>query len=77
MKGIACGKDQYKVGIPSGLSVHPEDRSLLGISWQVKFYVDRKLPFGLRSAPKIFNSITDALEWCFKKRRGDRCQTLP
>ena len=22
------------------------------------------LPFGLRSAPKIFNSVADAVEWC-------------
>ena len=27
-------------------------------------YVDAMLPFGLRSAPKIFNAVADALEWC-------------
>ena len=26
-------------------------------------YVDPMLPFGLRSAPKIFNAVADALEW--------------
>ena len=26
-------------------------------------YVDTVLPFGLRSAPKIFNAIADILEW--------------
>ena len=25
------------------------------------------LPFGLRSAPKIFNAIADALEWCVSR----------
>ena len=25
------------------------------------------LPFGLRSAPKIFNTVADALEWCISK----------
>ena len=25
------------------------------------------LPFGLRSAPKIFNSVADAVEWCVSK----------
>ena len=26
-------------------------------------YVDTSLPFGLRSAPKIFNAVADALHW--------------
>ncbi len=25
------------------------------------------LPFGLRSAPKIFNALADGLEWCVKE----------
>ena len=33
--------------------VHPEDRLLLGMSWDDEVYVDSVLPFGLRSAPKI------------------------
>ena len=36
------------------LPVHPEDRLLLGMEWQGQVYVDTALPFGLRSAPKIF-----------------------
>ena len=43
--------------------VHPEDRKLLGMQWQGKVYIDTALPFGLRSAPKIFTAISDALEW--------------
>lgn len=31
-------------------------------------YVDRALPFGLRSAPKIFNAIADGLTWILQKR---------
>ena len=27
-------------------------------------YVDVMLSFGLRSAPKIFTVVADALEWC-------------
>ena len=49
------------------ISVHPEDRPLLGLQWQGSVYIDRKLPFGLRSAPKIFNCVADALEWCFRQ----------
>ena len=43
--------------------VHMDDRPLLGMRWQGKVYVDTVLPFGLRSAPKIFSSLADALEW--------------
>ena len=34
------------------------------MKWDNKIYVDGMLPFGLRSAPKIFNSVADAMEWC-------------
>ena len=37
--------------------VHPQDRHLLGMMWDGKVYVDAALPFGLRSAPKIFYSL--------------------
>lgn len=46
--------------------VHPDDRPLLGMKWDTQLYIDCTLPFGLRSAPKIFNSIADALEWIVK-----------
>ena len=45
------------------IPVHPEDRHLLGMVWQGQLYIDTALPFGLRSAPKIFTTVTDALEW--------------
>ena len=45
------------------IPVHPQDRILLGMKWQGNVYVDAALPFGLRSAPKIFNAVADALEW--------------
>ena len=43
--------------------VHPDDQPLLGVAWQSCTYVDRSLPFGLRSAPKIFNAVADFLAW--------------
>ena len=46
--------------------VSPLDRPLLGITWRGQYYIDARLPFGLRSAPKIFNAIADVLEWCFR-----------
>ena len=45
------------------IPVHPSDRHLIGMEWKGKVYFDLALPFGLRSAPKIFNSVADALEW--------------
>lgn len=43
--------------------VHPDDYELLGMYWDGKYYYDKVLPFGLRSAPAIFNQLSDALEW--------------
>ena len=55
-------KNAYRI-----VPVHPEDRPLLGTKWQDKIFIDAVLPFGLRSAPKIFNAIADALEWIFAR----------
>ena len=43
--------------------VHKEDWHLLGIHWHNQFYIDKCLPFGLRSAPYLFNLVAEALEW--------------
>lgn len=45
-------KQAYRI-----VPVHPEDRRLLGMQWQDKVYVDKVLPFGLRSAPLIFSAV--------------------
>ena len=47
--------------------VHPADRYLLGMSWEGGIYVDAVLPFGLRSAPIIFNALADALLWILRE----------
>ena len=33
------------------------------ITWQDRTCVDRALPFGLRSVPKIFSAVADMLAW--------------
>ena len=48
--------------------VHPDDRWLLGMSWENELFVDTVLPFGLRSAPKIFTAVADAIEWSVRSR---------
>ena len=38
------------------IPVHPQDQPLLGIQWNNFIYIDRVLPFGLRSAPHNIHS---------------------
>lgn len=45
------------------IPVHPEDRPRLGMQWKGATYLDAALPFGLRSAPKIFSAVADGLLW--------------
>ena len=43
--------------------MHPADRHLLAMEWNSSIFIDACLPFGLRSAPKLFNVLADLLEW--------------
>ena len=52
------------------IAIHPSDRHLLGMKWRNAYYVDLALPFGLRSAPAIFNSVADLVEWIFVNNYG-------
>ena len=45
------------------IAIHPSDRHLLGFKWHNAYYIDLTLPFGLRSAPAIFNSVVELVEW--------------
>ena len=63
---LGPGAQLAKIDVKSAyriVPVHPDDRPLLGMLWQDRLYIDASLPFGLRSAPKLFNAITDAWEW--------------
>ena len=51
-------KNAYRI-----VPIHPDDRTLLGMQWSNKVYLDICLPFGLQSAPKIFSAVADALLW--------------
>ena len=50
--------------------VHSDDCYLLGMKWQVKYFIDLALPFGLRSAPYIFSSFADLLVWILTHNYG-------
>ena len=56
--------------------VCPADGALLGMYWKEQVYIDAMLPIRLRSAPKIFNAVADALEWCVAKA-GYMCLSPP
>ena len=43
--------------------VSPSDRAFLGFYWDSQYYSDKVLPFGLRSAPYIFDKFAAALNW--------------
>ena len=65
---VQLGKGAFlsKVDIRSAyrtIPVHHDDRFLLGMCWEGRLFVDTVLPFGLRSAPKIFTAVADAVEW--------------
>lgn len=49
------------------IPVHPDDRWLFGMLWEGALFVDTALPFGLRSAPKLFNAVADAVEWILRQ----------
>lgn len=53
-------KEAYRM-----VPVDPQNRFLLGIRWNSRYYIDTRLPFGLCSAPKIFTAVTDDLESIF------------
>lgn len=50
--------DAYQV-----VPVHPQGHQLLGMQWRDGIFIDTALPFGMRSAPKIFLAIADGLMW--------------
>ena len=71
-RAISMGRNSLlaKIDIKAAyrlIPVSPSDRTWLGMCWKDQVYVDAMLPFGLRSAPKIFNAVADALEWCITK----------
>ena len=45
------------------IAIHPSDSHLLGLKWRNAYYIDLALPFMLRAAPAIFNSVAELVEW--------------
>ena len=51
------------------LPVHPANRHLLSMRWNKQIFIDTCLPFGLRSAPKLFNVLADLLSWILEQQQ--------
>ena len=63
---LGVGTQLVKLDLKSAyriIRVHPHDHHLLAVSWEGETYADCALPFGLRSAPKIFSAVADVISW--------------
>ena len=60
-------KDAFRL-----IPVLPSQWNLLGICWKTRFYIDTCLPFGLRSAPYLFNRLSEAIHWILMNNYGVR-----
>ena len=58
-------KDTFRL-----IPVHLSQWNLLGICWKTRFYMDTCLPFGLRSAPYLFNGLSEAIHWILVNKYG-------
>lgn len=62
------------------IALRPDERYSFCMRWRDNFFVDLALPFGLRSAPFIFNSIADKVGWilkvCFSVHHVELCRNL-
>ena len=48
--------------------IHPSDWELLGMKWEGLYFFDMVLPFGLRSAPFLFDEFSSAAEWIIQTK---------
>ena len=63
---LGPGTLMAKIDIKSAfrlLPVHPANRHLLQMKWNNLISINTCLPFGLHSAPKLFNILADLLQW--------------
>ena len=74
----ACGKGALMAktnlcSVYRQVPVHTNDRGLLGIELNGQTYIDRALPFGLWSAPKLFSAVADGLAWVLQCSGVSNC----
>ena len=67
------GAMMAKVDLKSAFRMVPilaSEWELLGMYWRGQYYIDTCLPFGLRSAPSIFNNFANAIHWTLENNYG-------
>jgi len=54
------------------IPLSPLDMPLLGFQWQNTFYAECFLPFGLRTAPYLFNLFAEVFHWIIEQELRDK-----
>ena len=68
-KGCFMSKSDLKSAFRH-LPIHPDDIHLLGFQAFDKFFIDARLPFGLASAPALFERVSKAIHWIVERDSG-------
>jgi hypothetical protein len=58
------------------IPIAPQDLWLLGFCWEETYWVDCFLPFGLRTAPYIFDLFAKALHWILDTQATPEFETI-
>ena len=78
---VGSGSRLAKIDIKQAfklIPVHPADCHLLGMEWENWVFIDGCLPFGLRSALKLFNVMAELLAGILRQQGVTYvCHTLP
>ena len=70
---IGPGALMGKIDLKNAFRIMPvrrKDWHLLAIHWQGLWYLDKCLPFGLRSSPALFTQVAEALVWIPRNKYG-------
>ena len=73
LSALGKGALMAKVDLKSAFRMVPvrcQDWELLGMKWKEAYYIDTFFPFGLRSAPYLFNQFAEALQWILQHNYG-------
>lgn len=55
------------------IPVSQNDTWLLGFFWEGTYWVEKFLPFGLRTSPMLFDLFAKGLHWTLLAKGGTRC----
>ena len=61
-KGCILAKRDFESAFRH-IPISPDDSPLLGFQWKNRYYFERFLPFGLRTAPYLFNLFAEVFHW--------------